>query len=171
MPLSCPIHQEPKFMFYSRKLLTPIGIHIFLKLPAKPLGLPLPGLPGSYLFSRHFANGCCSCGRAAPHFPSNNPFQRKQGACLHPHSVFKTVCSSAQAAVAKHHELPSFNNRNLFLAALRAGRSQIKVLASLVLGASSFRLADGCLLSISSRGPQTGSRGKDGGAGPFLQRR
>lgn len=153
-------------MFYSRKLLTPIGKHITLKLPAKPLGLPLPGLPGSSLLSRHFANGCCSCGRAAPHLSLKHPFPEKTGSlpastlCVQD-GVF--VCSGS---CRKRHELPGFNNRNLFLAALRAGRPQIRVLASLVLGASSFRLADGCLLSVSSRGPRQEVEGRMEGLVP-----
>lgn len=172
MPLSWTVHQEPRFMFYSRKLLTPIGKHItLLNCQQNPWGCLFRDSQAHISYHVILQMAVVPV-EGQPHIcPSNIPFQRKQGACLHPHSVFKTMCSSAQAAVAKRHELPGFNNRNLFPAALRAGRPQIRVLASLVLGASSFRLADGCLLSVSSRGPQTGIGGKDGGAGPFLQRR
>ena len=101
MPLSCTIHQEPRFMFYSRKL-TPIGIHIiFLNCQQNPWGCLFLGSQAHISFHVILQMAVVLVEGQFHIRPSNIPFQRKWGACMHPYSVFKMVCSSAQAAVAK----------------------------------------------------------------------
>lgn len=131
MPLSWTVHQEPKFMFYSRKLLTPIGKHItLLNCQQNPWGCLFRDSQ-AHISYHVILQMAVVLVEGQPHIcPSNIPFQRKQGACLHPHSVFKTVCSSAQAAVENVMNCPASTTGIYFLqpwelGGLRSGCSPV----------------------------------------------